>query len=71
IYGTRAFKTTEIKTGEFIPLVLFGSYWLDKEFSIFRFCGENELSADLSDYLTKSVPYFYIIGVQIEPSSKN
>lgn len=69
-YCTRIFKPTDIKKGDFIPLVLFGSYWFDERVGVFRFCGENELSSDLSDNITKNIPFFYLIGVQIEPSSK-
>ncbi len=70
LYGGRIFKPADIKEGDFVPLVLFGSYWFDKNFNIFRYCGENELSPDLSDNIIKNIPSFYLIGVQIEPSSK-
>ena len=64
-YGSRRFKIDSITAGEFIPLVLFGSYWWDEKANINRFCGERELSADLTDEILKHIPHYYIIGVTL------
>lgn len=64
-YDTRRFKTDSITAGEFIPLVLVGSYWWDKAANVTRFCGETELSPDLSDEILKHIPHYYIIGVTL------
>ncbi|MBD5346840.1 MAG: DUF5041 domain-containing protein [Bacteroides sp.] len=70
-YESRSFKAADIKAGEFVPLVLFGSFWFDEKFKIFRFCGEIEIEPDMSSRILSDIPYYYVIGVKIEPSSKD
>ncbi len=67
-YEARPFKASDIKVGEFVPLVLFGSFWFDEKFNIFRFCGETEIEPDMSSNILNDIPYYYVIGVKIEPS---
>lgn len=66
-YYAKPFKTGEITSGQFIPLVLFGSMWYDKDFGIHRFCGENEISPDMSSEILKYIPHYYIIGIEVNP----
>lgn len=66
-YYARPFKTSEFTTGQFIPLVLFGSMWYDKDFGIHRFCGENVISPDMSSKILKYIPHYYIIGIEVNP----
>lgn len=66
-YRAKPFKASELKAGQFIPLVMYGSFWYDKEFNIFRFCGEDEIDPDMSTEILKFIPHFYIIGIEIEP----
>lgn len=63
-YQDRPFKLGEFKEGTFIPLVLYGSFWLDKKYNIFRFCGEKEIDPDLSTEILQYIPHYYIIGVK-------
>ncbi|MCF0180465.1 MAG: DUF5041 domain-containing protein [Bacteroidales bacterium] len=62
-YGDRPFKIEEIKINEFYPLVLLGTFWYDKDSDVFRFCGEDSLSADMSEDFIKDIPEYYVIGV--------
>ena len=64
-YLTRPFKTGEITTGKFLPLVLFGSIWYDKDFGIHRFCGEKEIDPDMSSKILKYIPHYYVIGIEV------
>ena len=66
-YATRPFKADTLVCGEFIPLSLLGSFWYDEKFNIHRFCGENELSRDLSEGMTRYIPHCFIVGVEIKP----
>ncbi|MDE6697498.1 MAG: DUF5041 domain-containing protein [Muribaculaceae bacterium] len=66
-YLARPFKTGEITTGKFLPLVLFGSMWYDKDFGIHRFCGENEIDPDMSSKILKYIPHYYIVGIEVNP----
>lgn len=63
MYDYRPFKVGAIQLGEFIPLVLFGSYWYDEEAGFFRFCGEDELEPDLSSKMVASIPHYYVLGI--------
>ncbi len=62
-YGHRPFKLDFLEEGEFIPLVMYGSYWDDG--TLVRFCGENVLPSDMSSRMMKDMPHYYVIGVTI------
>ena len=64
-YHVRPFKASEMVTDEFIPLALLGSAWLDPQFNILRFCGEDEIDPDYSSTILKYIPHYYVIGVII------
>lgn len=40
-------------------------FWYDPDFNVFRFCGDYELSPDMSNQLFKDVPHSYVIGLTI------
>lgn len=67
-YEARPFILKDIKMGEFIPLLLFGSFWWDEQFGVHRFCGDNEIDPDLSTEILKYIPHYYVIGVEIKPA---
>ena len=67
LYLSKPFKTQELKIGQFIPLVLYGSFWYDKNFGFHRFCGENEIDPDMSSEILKYIPHYYIIGIEVNP----
>jgi hypothetical protein len=69
IYDIRPFKREAFQTDGFTPLLLMGSYWYDERVKAFRFCGENEFSADLQSETLKLVPHYYVIGVVIKKVS--
>ncbi len=64
-YTSRPFKMDKFEEGKFIPLVLYGSYWIDKEYGYLRFCGANEMDPDMSTELLEDTPHYYVIGVEI------
>ena len=65
MYDYFPFKVSELKLGEFMPFVMFGSYWFDEEAGFYRFCGESELEADLSSKILSLIPHYYIIGITV------
>ena len=65
MYDYFPFKVDKIQLGEFIPLVMLGSYWFDEEAGYFRFCGEDELEADLSSKILSKVPHYYVFGMSV------
>jgi len=64
-YGSRPFKVGAIELGEFTPLVLVGSYWYDEEAQVVRFCGEDEIAADLSTKMLSKIPHYYLLGITV------
>ena len=70
MYSARPFKTGEFTTDRFIPLVLLGSAWYDKNIGFYRFCGENEIDPDMSSEILKHIPHYYIIGIETDLKKK-
>lgn len=65
-YELRPIDSKDIKIGDYTPLLLYGSFWYDEQFKIFRFCGENKFSPELNTSKTlKHVPHFYTIGIKV------
>lgn len=65
MYLPRPFEVGEIKFDTFIPLIYYGSAWLDKDWGFFRFCGESILKPEMTDRLIKDVPHSYVIGITV------
>ena len=65
-YYLRPFKLDKFEKGKFIPLLMCGSAWWDAECEVYRFCGENELSPDMTSELLKDSPHYFVIGVKFE-----
>lgn len=66
-YESRPFKlVSPVETGKLIPLVLFGSYWYEKETGVSRFCGEKLINPNLSSDLVRSIPHYYVLGIKIK-----
>lgn len=63
LYDSRPFMLSSFKLNDFIPLVLYGSYWFDERYNVLRFCGESQINPDMSSKILESIPHFYIIGV--------
>jgi hypothetical protein len=64
-YESRPFVVDKFEEGKFIPLVFFGSYWVDEEYGFLRFCGAMEIGADMGQEYIESTPHYYAIGVEI------
>lgn len=65
LYLARPFKITDFKEDEFIPLVMYGSYWYDEEQGCVRQCGEREILPDLSSDILNYIPHYYVIAIKI------
>lgn len=63
-YHTRPFKLEKFEAGEFIPLVLLGSFWFDEKSNVYRFCGETEIDPLMASEILKNIPHYYVIGVK-------
>lgn len=68
VYYPRPFKFQPIKeTNHFkIPLILYGSGWLDEKYDIIRFCGEREIDPEMNAEILKKLPHYYIIGLEFK-----
>lgn len=64
-YESRPFVIDKFEEGKFIPLVFFGSYWVDEKYGFFRFCGTKEIGADMGQEYIESTPHYFVIGVEI------
>lgn len=62
-YHTRPFKIGKFEENVFIPLVLYGSMWVDERSGIFRFCGEREIDPGMSSEILEKLPHYYVFGV--------
>ena len=66
-YESRPFELVPpFEKGEFVPLILYGSYWYEPETGFSRFCGESVIKPDLSSDIVKSIPHFYVLGIKIK-----
>ena len=65
-YNTRPFKVDGFEKGKFIPLVLYAAPWWDDNYEIYRFCGETEISSDMSSDILRYSPHYFIIGVEFK-----
>ena len=68
IYYPRPFKIQATKaTDHFkIPLILYGSAWLDKKYDFIRFCGEKEIDPEMKAEILKDIPHYYVIGIEFK-----
>ena len=63
-YSTRPFKVEGFEKDKFIPLVLYAAPWWDKNYEIYRFCGETEIPSDMNSDILRLSPHYFIIGVE-------
>lgn len=68
LYRPRPFKFQAITEAEHfkIPLVLYGSAWLDKKYDIIRFCGEKEIDPNMKSEILEDLPHYYVIGIEFK-----
>lgn len=54
-----------------IPLVLYGSGWVDEQYGFMRFCGEREIDGnDKTGMILSNVPHYYVVGVELHKVAK-
>ena len=63
-YSTRPFKVEGFEKDKFIPLVLYAAPWWDKNYEIYRFCGETEIPSDMNSDILRHSPHYFIIGAE-------
>ena len=65
-YQARPFKPSTLKYTEddFIPLLLYGSGWMEESVGAIRFCGEREIDPEMSAEVLKHLPQYYIFGLK-------
>lgn len=66
LYNSRPFAPSRFETGKKIPLVLFGSFWKDERFGVYRFCGMKELPPDMKDEMFDLIPHYFIVSIRID-----
>lgn len=49
-----------------VPLLLYGSAWLDRERNVMRFCGERCIDPAMQAQLLDRLPHYYVIGLEFE-----
>ena len=64
-YVSRPFRIGTFAEGEFIPLVLYCSFWYDRTAGVVRCCGESEIDPQLTAQILKESPHYYIVGVTL------
>ena len=64
-YLSRPFKTGRFEEGKFIPLVLYCSFWHDRQHNVIRCCGEKEIDPEMTAEILKHTPHYYIIGITL------
>lgn len=76
-YSPRPFKTEELKTGEQVPVTLFGSFWHDAKLSerlggepAYRFCMEKEMDADMHNEAFDLMPHYWVVYVGLQKKGK-
>ncbi len=62
-YMSVPYDHLQLKAGAFSPLVLYGSSWYDKQYNIYRFCGESKLYESSTNTYQKYCPHYYILGI--------
>lgn len=65
-YKVRPFSFAEVGQEDFvdIPLILYGSGWLDGQ--MIRFCGESEIDPDMKAEILANIPHHYVLGLELK-----
>ena len=54
-----------------IPLILYGSGWVDEIIGFMRFCGEKEIDGnDKTGMILSNVPHYYVVGIEFHKVNK-
>lgn len=72
-YEPKPFKSSGLKPGNMVPVMLFGSFWYDAELSkhfggepAYRFCMENEMEADMRNEAFDRMSHYWIVRIGLE-----
>lgn len=68
-YNVRPFKLKPAVKGAetvSVPLLLYGSSWLDTRYNVIRFCGEKEIDPEMQATILQHLPHYYVIGIVLK-----
>lgn len=65
-YNVTPFKSQEIVPGKKIPILIYGSSWIDKKTGYYRYCMERELEPDFSNDAFKRMPGYYVYSIELK-----
>lgn len=63
-YIVRRFGSDGFTAGCFNPLLLVASFWFDESNGKMRFCGQSEISPDMTHFIFDNSPHYYVIGIE-------
>lgn len=76
-YRPVPFKMEKLKTGEQVPVMLFGSFWHDAKLSerlggepAYRFCMEKVMEADMRNEAFDLMPHYWVVYVGLQKKGK-
>lgn len=76
-YRPVPFKMEELKMGEQVPVMLFGSFWHDAKLSerlggqpAYRFCMEKVMEADMRNEAFDLMPHYWVVYVGLQKKGK-
>lgn len=71
-YQVRPFSLAEAETSDrtVVPLLLYGSAWMDTTHNVIRFCGEKEIDPAMQARILSDLPHYYIVGIIFEKSQE-
>lgn len=61
-----SFAATEASERPVVPLLLYGSGWMDEAHNVIRFCGEKEIDPALQAQIVSKLPHYYVVGLEFE-----
>lgn len=67
LYDSRPFKFNEAtqKDSINIPLVMYGSYWVDTKYNVIRMCGEKEIDPEMKAKILQNLPHYFVVGLEL------
>lgn len=68
LYAPRPFKfnATPQQDTVNIPLIMYGSYWVDTKYNVIRMCGEKEIDPEMKAEILQNIPHYFVVGIKLE-----
>lgn len=73
LYNARPFKYQAADKNDSIsiPLIMYGSYWLDTKNNVIRQCGESEIDPEMKAEILTHIPHYFVVGLQLQKAKKD